>query len=87
MSKDKIYSLCMVRRTAKITNHSVNMQTGAKTGGETKVVTQACGTPLFNDEHQKAGVCRSCSEGWEVKDNTFATPEEKKRAMSAIPKK
>lgn len=81
--KKKIYHQCSILRTKEVTHGTMSMGSGAYTKGKIDTVTEPCGSPLFDDERQKSGVCRSCADGWEVKDNAFANPREKRRAEAA----
>jgi len=47
--------------------------------------TKACGEQLFSDRERKTGICRSCSSGWSVKANHFASEAEKERATVKLP--
>lgn len=76
----KVGGVCGIRRTASVTFGTLNMATGARVKRTTKIVTEPCGTPLFTDDERNAGICRTCSSGWEVAGNRFATPKERARA-------
>ena len=73
--------LCSIRRTFKQTHGMLNISTGKSTTDRIEIVTEACNAPLFGDEERVRGICRSCASGWEHKDNNFASPKEKARAM------
>lgn len=70
---------CTARRIVKETHSTLNMATGKETKGRIKIVTKACGTPLFGGPESWTGICRSCTGGWEVRDNRFASAKERER--------
>jgi hypothetical protein len=78
----KRFNSCTVRRIIKETHSTLSLTTGKTTKGYTKVVTKACGTPLFGAPESLTGICLSCARGWEVKDNRFVNEEERKWAAN-----
>lgn len=84
MKKRKIHHACTILRTCEITHGTMSMAPGGGyKKGKTEIVTEACGSPLFDDVRQASGVCRSCAEGWEVEGNKFANEAEKAKALAA----
>jgi hypothetical protein len=73
---------CTVRRIIKETHSILNMTTGKSTKGRIKIVTKACGTPLFGEPESLTGICLSCARGWSVQNNRFASEKERERAAS-----
>lgn len=82
-SKRKGSGLCSIRRTFKQTHGTLNLVTGRSKKERSEIVTEPCNNPLFGDDEIRRGICRTCSSGWEHKDNGFASPKEKARATSA----
>ena len=72
---------CTIMRTFVRTSRKINIFTGKQEGRTKKAtVTEACNSPLFGEQEQKNGVCRSCAAGWEVHANRFASMAERQRA-------
>lgn len=76
------FNSCTVRRIVKETHYLLSMATGKTGKGRSKVVTKACGTPLFGEPESLTGICLSCARGWEVEDNRFVNEEERKWAAN-----
>lgn len=76
---------CKIKRTMKVGHYSLNIVTGKKTRGKSEIVTQRCGVPLFSPEEEASGICRSCHQGWSVKDNKFANERERATALAGKP--
>ena len=74
---------CTTPRTFVKQSWKMDLLTDEKHDYRREVVTEACGTPTFQDNEERTGVCRNCHEGWEVEDNNFASAAEKERAAKA----
>lgn len=79
------HTSCTITRTFERKSGHLNLATGAFDLTKVETVTEPCNVPLFG-RHVDTGVCRSCSEGWEVAGNKFASPDEKARALAAAQK-
>jgi hypothetical protein len=74
------YSACNIIRVKAVeTGHFNSGVMFEADSMETRI--EPHGTPLFTEQETMTGICRSCREGWEVEGNTFASPEERARAM------
>lgn len=72
---------CPIIRTYVVKHGTLNLETMLTTHTSEEIVTGPCGTPLFGNQRY----CRSCSAGWEVEDNRFASDAERERAQRANP--
>lgn len=70
------YADCQIVRVVKIT--SLNPLTWDETSWRWEI--KPCGTPLFGNR-ANVGICKSCSNGWEVPDSQFASSDEKAKAL------
>jgi hypothetical protein len=80
VTKSREFNSCTILRTFNREHYTVNLYSGVKTFIKKETVTEPCNVPLFADLHRKRGVCKDCSEGWEVEGNIFASHEERSRA-------
>lgn len=70
MSKrKKRFTSCAVMRRKFVTHSKLDLASGAMRQVSTEWVTEPCGVPLFGDDHQASGVCRSCAGGWKHPNN------------------
>lgn len=83
MKKSQVHHSCTILRTSEVTHGTLSMNGGGYKKGKTEIVTEPCGTPLFDDVRKASGVCRSCANGWEVEGNKFANKAEKAKALAA----
>ena len=78
------FTRCTILRTFKVTHTTMSM-TGKKPTKKpwSEIVTGPCDTPLFTAGEETTGICNSCRKGWSVKNNHFATEEERIRATGS----
>lgn len=55
---------CTVMRRKLVEHSTLYLPSGLQALGRQEWVTEACGTPLFEDEHIAARKCRGCLAGW-----------------------
>lgn len=74
---------CGVMRTKTIRHLTMTWGGGIDEGsGREEIVTELCGTPLFDENDRVRGVCGGCHSGWEVGGNRFANETERVRAAT-----
>ena len=67
--KPKFHS-CQQQRRYVVTHGTLNIATGvSKMDGGKEWVEGPCNAPLFGDEAQTRGTCRSCFMGWTHPEN------------------
>lgn len=67
-SKPKFHSCQQMRRFVR-SSGTLNMLTGVTSEMTKAWVTEPCNAPLFGEEAQTSGKCRSCSMGWTHPEN------------------
>jgi len=63
------YSECQVMRRKLITISKIVFGTGEEKDRKQKWVDEKCGSPLWSDEEQINGMCKSCKSGWTHEHN------------------
>jgi hypothetical protein len=60
---------CTKMRRMLIRTSTLNMATGQRTETGEAWETRPCGVPMFSEVEKKAGICRSCANGWTHPNN------------------
>jgi hypothetical protein len=63
------FQSCTQQRRYVVKHGTFNMATGASEMTSQEWVTGPCNAPLFGDEAQTRGTCRSCFNGWTHPEN------------------